>query len=102
HTSCTPSALRGGRRRRPPRVPRSREEDAAAVADLCNAFERAFSDDPELESEEDILRWWRRECEGRLLGGKRELAGVAYIRRRGECWDGDGYVHPSAFGRGVG
>jgi len=39
----------------------AREEDASAVAELCNAFERSFSDDPELESEEDILRWWRRE-----------------------------------------
>jgi ribosomal protein S18 acetylase RimI-like enzyme len=80
----------------------ARNEDAAAVAELCNAFERAFSDDPELESEEDILRWWRRECEVRLVLDKGELAGVAYIRRRGERWDGDGYVHPGAFGRGVG
>ena len=80
----------------------AREEDAAAVAELCNAFERAFSDDPELESDEDILRWWRRECEVRLVFDRGELAGVAYIRRRGERWDGDGYVHPDAFGRGVG
>ena len=78
------------------------EEDAAAVAELCNAFERAFSDDPELESEEDILRWWRRESEAALVIDDEELVGVAYVRRRGGRWDGDGYVHPDAFGRGVG
>jgi mycothiol synthase len=80
----------------------AREGDASAVAELCNVFERAFSDDPELESEEDILRWWRRECEVRLVLDEGELVGVGYIRRRGDRWDGDGYVHPEAFGRGVG
>jgi mycothiol synthase len=80
----------------------ARSEDAAAVAELCNAFERAFSDDPELESAEDILRWWRRESEAVLVFDGEQLAGVGYVRRRGERWDGDGYVHPDAFGRGVG
>ncbi|HSS73915.1 MAG TPA: GNAT family N-acetyltransferase [Gaiellaceae bacterium] len=80
----------------------ARREDAAVVAELCNAFERAFSDDPELESEEDILRWWRRECEAALVLDDDELVGVAYVRRRGGRWDGDGYVHPDAFGRGIG
>jgi GNAT superfamily N-acetyltransferase len=80
----------------------ARSEDAAAVAELCNAFERAFSDEPELESEEDILRWWRQECESWLVLDDGTLVGVAYLRRRGERWDGDGYVHPDAFGRGVG
>jgi mycothiol synthase len=79
-----------------------RSEDAAAVAELCNAFERAFSDDPELESEEDILLWWRQECEVRLVLDAETLVGVAFVRRRGDRWDGDGYVHPDAFGRGVG
>ena len=31
-----------------------------------------------------------------------QLVGFAYVRRRGDRWDGDGYVHPDAFGRGVG
>ena len=81
----------------------AREGDASAVAELCNVFERTFSDDPELESEEDILRWWRRECEVRLVLDEGELVGVGYVEeRRGDRWDGDGYVHPEAFGRGVG
>jgi mycothiol synthase len=80
----------------------ARSEDAAAVAELCNAFERAFSDEPELTSAEDILRWWRQECEPWLVYDEGALVGVAYLRHRGERWDGDGYVHPDAFGRGVG
>jgi len=80
----------------------ARDEDAAAVAELCNAFERAFSDDPELNSEEDILRWWRQECEVALVSDGDEHVGLAYVRRRGGRWDGDGYVHPAAFGCGVG
>jgi mycothiol synthase len=80
----------------------ARAEDAAAVADLCNAFERAFSEDPELASEEDILRWWRQECEPWLVLDERTLVGVAYLRPRGDRWEGDGYVRPDAFGRGVG
>jgi mycothiol synthase len=80
----------------------ARNEDAAAVARLCNTFDRVFSDDPELTSQEDILRWLRRECEAALVLDDGELVGVAYVRRRGARWDGDGYVHPDAFGRGVG
>ena len=83
--------------------PGATEEDAQAVAELCNAFERAFSAEPELDSADDILTWWRRECEARLvLDDGDTLVGIAYCSRRGGRWDGDGYVHPDAFGRGIG
>jgi mycothiol synthase len=80
----------------------ARDEDAAAVAELWNTVERAFSDEPELGSAEDILRWWRQECECALVLDAEELVGVAYVRRRGGRWDGDGCVHPDARGRGIG
>ena len=78
------------------------EHDAAAVAELLNAFENAVADYPEPTSEEDVLLWWRREGEGRLVLDGEMLVGLAYLQRRGDRWDGDGFVHPDAFGRGVG
>lgn len=78
------------------------EEDAQAVADLCNAFERAVAAEPEIVSEEDVLTFWRRESEARLVLEGETLVGFAFLQRRGERYDGDGWVHPNAFGRGVG
>lgn len=80
----------------------AREEDAAAVAELCNAFERAVAGEPEIVSADDILRYWRRESEARLVLHDGRLVGFAFVQRRGERYDGDGWVHPHAFGRGVG
>lgn len=78
------------------------EHDVQAVADLCNAFERAVAGEPEIVSAEDILHFWRRECEKRLVLDGETLVGFAFIQRRGDRYDGDGWVHPDAFGRGVG
>jgi mycothiol synthase len=78
------------------------EEDAQAVADLCNALDAAFVDTPERASVEDVLQWWRRESEQRLVLDGGRLVGFAYIQKRNGRWDGDGYVHPDEFGRGVG
>jgi GNAT superfamily N-acetyltransferase len=78
------------------------EEDAQAVADLSNALDAAFSDTPERASAEDVLQWWRRESEKRLVLDGDRLVGFAYLQRRSGRWDGDGYVHPEALGRGVG
>ena len=80
----------------------AREEDAQTVADLCNAFERAVAAEPEVVSVADVLRFWRRESERRLVLDGGTLVGFAFIQRRGERYDGDGWVHPDAFGRGVG
>jgi mycothiol synthase len=81
---------------------RATEEDAQAVADLCNAYERAVSPEPEIVSADDIRMFWRRESEERLVYDGDTLVGTAYLQRRAGRWDGDGYVHPDAFGRGVG
>jgi ribosomal protein S18 acetylase RimI-like enzyme len=78
------------------------EDDVQRVAELCNAYERALSADPEILSAEDLLLWWRREAEMRLVLDGEDLVGFAYIQRRHGRWDGDGWVHPDAFGRGVG
>ena len=82
---------------------RATEEDAQAVADLCNAYERACLAEPEIVSADDIRMFWRRESEERLRLRRR------HARRHGAtcndapaAGDGDGYVHPDAFGRGVG
>lgn len=80
----------------------ARKEDAEAVADLCNAFERAVAAEPEVVSADDVLRFWRRESERRLVLDGGALVGFAFVQRRGERYDGDGWVHPDAFGRGVG
>jgi mycothiol synthase len=77
-------------------------EDAGAVADLLNAYELAATELPELVTEEDVLLFWRRENEARLVLDGEALVGFAFLQRRRGRWDGDGYVHPDAFGRGVG
>jgi mycothiol synthase len=77
-------------------------EDAQAVADLLNAYELAVTEVPELVTEEDVLLFWRRESEARLVLDGEALVGFAFLQRRGGRWDGDGYVHPDAFGHGVG
>ncbi|HZT45198.1 MAG TPA: GNAT family N-acetyltransferase [Gaiellaceae bacterium] len=78
------------------------EHDVERVVELCNVYERAVAEEPEILSAEDLLRWWRRESERRLVVDGEELVGFAYLQRRHERWDGDGWVHPDAFGRGVG
>jgi mycothiol synthase len=78
------------------------EQDAQRVAELFNTFERAVAAEPEIVSAEDLLLWWRRESEGRLVLDGAALVGFAFLQRRGERYDGDGWVHPEAFGRGVG
>lgn len=78
------------------------ERDAAAVAELLNAFETAVANDPELSTPDEVLLWWRRKGEGRLVLDGNRLVGCAYLELRGDRFDGDGYVHPDAFGRGVG
>jgi mycothiol synthase len=78
------------------------EADAQAVADLFNAFERAVAAEPEIISAKDVLLFWRRESEARLVLDGKTLVGFAFLQRRSERYDGDGWVHPNAFGRGVG
>ncbi len=76
--------------------------DAPQVAELISAFDAAFSDDPEVTSAQDVRDWWLRDGDARLVFDGDELVGFVFLQRRGERYDGDGYVHPRAFGRGVG
>ena len=78
------------------------EGDAQAVADLCNAFERAVAGEPEIVSAQDVLLFWRRESEARLVLDGETLVGFVFLQKRQDRYDGDGWVHPEAFGRGVG
>jgi mycothiol synthase len=78
------------------------EQDAQSVADLICAFDDALQDDPEHVSRRDVLDWWRREGEARLVLDGETLVGFVFLQRRGERYDGDTFVHPDAFGRGVG
>jgi mycothiol synthase len=78
------------------------DEDAPAVADLIRAFDAAFSNEPEHTSAQDVRDWWLRQGESRLVLDGDELVGYAFLQRRNERYDGDGYVHPQAFGRGIG
>jgi mycothiol synthase len=77
-------------------------EDASRVAALISAFDAALSDDPEVTSAQDVRDWWLRDGDARLVFDGDELVGFVFLQRRSERYDGDGYVHPDAFGRGVG
>lgn len=81
---------------------RPADEDAQAVADLANAFDAVLHEEADTLSRADVLEWWRREGEGRLVLDGESLVGFAFLQRRNNRYDGDGYVHPQAFGRGVG
>jgi mycothiol synthase len=79
------------------------DQDAQTIADLCNAYDCAVSPQPEVISAADVRMFARRESESKLVLDGEELVGFAYLQRRaGGRWDGDAYVHPNAFGRGVG
>jgi len=78
------------------------DDDAPRVAELISAFDAAFSDDPDVTSARDLRDWWLREGETRLVLDDGELVGFVFLQRRNERYDGDGYVHPEAFGRRVG
>jgi hypothetical protein len=79
--------------------------DAAAVADLVNAFERAHVEDPDTVDADEVTGWWSRiepERDSRLyVAADGRLAGVATLsdRNQGKL-DLDAYVLPEHAGRG--
>lgn len=81
--------------------------DAAAVADLVNAFERAHVEDPDTVDADEVTGWWSRiepERDSRLyVAADGRLAGVATLsdRNQGKL-DLDAYVLPEHAGRGLG
>jgi mycothiol synthase len=84
-----------------------RPDDAAAVAELMNAFDRAFVDDPDTVDAAEVAGWWARielERDSRFYfdGGGR-LAGTAALYERSEgMLDLDAFVLPDYSGKGVG
>ena len=81
--------------------------DATAVADLVNAFERAYVEEPDTVDAEEVAGWWARlapERDSRLyVAADGRLAGVATLsdRNQGKL-DLDAYVLPEHAGRGLG
>src|SRR5581483_603948 len=79
-------------------------EDAQAVADLIGDYDAFHSGAPERPSAHDVLDWWRR-IDGGTAGVDDEagrLGGAAALRRRGDAYLADAFVHPEARGRGIG
>ena len=81
--------------------------DAAAVAELMNAFDRAYVEEPDTLDADDVAAWWSRiepERDARLYiadGGR--LAGAATLSDRNQgTLDLDAYVLPEHAGRGLG
>jgi ribosomal protein S18 acetylase RimI-like enzyme len=77
--------------------------DAAAVADLIAAHERSCRGESAFNLAELLNEWRVTDLEHTwaALEGDR-VVGFGQISERGELWRADGYVHPDAFGRGLG
>ena len=98
--TCSTSSSPRDAARVPPARPRRTRRRSPTSATRSSARSRR---EPEIVSADDILR-----CSGAARARRGSsydgdtLVGTAYLQRRGDRWDGDGYVHPDAFGRGVG
>ena len=77
-------------------------DDAQAVIDLIVAFDTHFGNEPEYLSVQDVLDWWESDDEVQLALDGRRIVAQASVRLRGGLCYGDVFVHPNAFGRGVG
>jgi mycothiol synthase len=76
--------------------------DEEAVSGLVAAFDAAFLAELEPLSVQDVREWWQFEDEVRLVLEDGALVGFASLRQRKDRYDALGFVHPAAFGRGVG
>ena len=81
--------------------------DAAAVAELMNAFERAYVEQPDTVDADEVTGWWARvepERDTRLYAAvDGRLAGFAMVSDRNQgVLELDGYVLPGHAGRGLG
>ncbi len=81
--------------------------DAAAVADLMNAFDRAYVEEPDTLGADDVTAWWSRiepERDSRLyVAADGRLAGAATLSDRNPgTLDLDAFVLPEHAGRGLG
>lgn len=78
-------------------------EDAQAVADLFSDYDAFHNGITDRATAEDILDWWRRVDSAIVaVDDEARLIGFGSLRRRGECFVADNFVHPDVRGRGVG
>ena len=78
--------------------------DAAAVTELCVAHEVAMYGRTTF-SQADLEEEWAEldlEHDVRVVRDGERIVGYSAMRERGEPWRVEGYVHPEAFGRGLG
>ena len=78
--------------------------DAAAVTELCVAHEIAMYGHTTF-SQADLEEEWAEldlERDVRVVRDGERIVGYSAVRERGEPWRVEGYVHPDAFGRGLG
>jgi GNAT superfamily N-acetyltransferase len=78
--------------------------DAAAVAEVVAALESSLYR-PSTFSQADLEEEWlelQLERDARVVRDGDRVVGYGVVRERGELWRVEGYVHPDAFGRGLG
>jgi GNAT superfamily N-acetyltransferase len=78
------------------------DADAESVAAIANAYEAAFLEEPDVFTPVEMLEWWRRDGERRLVLDDGDPLAFAFLQVEGERYDLDAFVHPTAFGRGIG
>jgi GNAT superfamily N-acetyltransferase len=82
-------------------------EDAADVASLMSAFDRAHLDEPDVMDASEVAGWWRRvelASDSLLVRDPRgRLAAAGTLKEEGaDVLDLDAFVHPELAGRGLG
>ena len=78
--------------------------DAAAVTEVVFAVEAALYGDSTF-AQGDLQDEWAEvdvAADARVVRDGGEVVGYGVVKRRGEAWQVEGYVHPEAQGRGVG
>jgi mycothiol synthase len=78
--------------------------DAGAVTELCVALEIAMYGQTTF-AQDDLEQEWAEldlERDVRVVRDGERIVGYSAVRERGDPWRVEGYVHPDAFGRGLG
>ncbi len=78
--------------------------DAPTVADLVGDYQAFHRGSRGRATAGEVLDWWQRVDGGRtgVVDERGRLVGAATLRRRGNCYLADNYVHPDATGLGAG
>ena len=78
--------------------------DAAAVSEVVAALESSLYRSATFSQADLEDEWWDIDLEqnARVVRDGDRIVGYGVVRRRGELWRAEGYVHPDALGRGIG